>query len=592
MNVLTAVLGVENSLTSQCWVARDVEPDLVAAIARQNSLSEIVARILATRGVAPDSVDFFLMPRLAAHLPDPYILKDMEKASKRIVAAIKSGEKIGIFGDYDVDGATSTSLLSQFLSTVSNCEIINRIPERNEGYGPTLAAMKEFTEAAVSLIITVDCGTTSFEPLETAVSEGAEVIIVDHHEPEVTLPAVYAVVNPKRLDEPVDNPCRHMAAVGVVFLLLVAVNRLLRQEGWYVEGKEEPDLRRWLDLVALGTVCDVVQLRGVNRLFVKSGLNCMANRQNKGLAILSELSGIKEKPTTYHLGFVLGPRLNACGRIGQADLGMRLLCAKDELEAKEIAGQLEELNALRRQMCEEALKQAIFQVEGTPSDDPFVFAYGKEWHAGIIGIIAGRLKDRYKLPSLVMSEENGEIRGSARSVTGVNLGAAVLAAVEKGILTRGGGHAMAAGFSLKPESMETFRGFLKDYISSAQDKPLDRSYVIDGIIDIGAVSGSLIETLSCMEPFGEGNPEPRFAIANVAVSYVQVRKGGHISCTLVGRDGRSKIRAIAFRSVDTEIGQVLMKSKGELYHMAGIIRPDTWRGPGQAQFVIEDIALV
>ncbi|MGN0904906.1 MAG: single-stranded-DNA-specific exonuclease RecJ [Alphaproteobacteria bacterium] len=589
MNMQTAALGVEHSLTSQCWVLREAEPDLVAAIARQNSLSEIVARLLAVRNVAPDAVDFFLAPRLAAHLPDPCILKDMEKAARRLAAAVEKGEKIGVFGDYDVDGATSTSVLTQFLLRVGAADVLPRIPERDEGYGPTAAAMRDFGRDEVSLIVTVDCGTTSFEALAAA---EAEVIVVDHHEPDVTLPPVYAVVNPKRLDEPADNPCRHMAAVGVVFLLIVAINRILRQDGWYSGEREEPDLRRWLDLVALGTVCDVVQLRGVNRLFVKSGLTYLASRANKGLAVLSELSGIKEKPTTYHLGYVLGPRLNACGRIGQASLGMKLLCAGDEGEAREIAARLDELNALRRQMCEEVLKQAIMQIESRVNEEPFVFVSGKDWHAGIIGIIAGRLKDRYKLPSLVMSLEGDDVRGSARSVVGVNIGAAVMAAAEQGILTRGGGHAMAAGFSLKADALPAFKTFLCEYIAAHHEEEVfDNSYVIDGIVDIGAVSSSLVDTLSCMEPFGEGNPEPRFAVANVAVSYVQLRKGGHVSCTLVGRDGRSRMRAIAFRAADSEIGQVLLKSKGELYHMAGLIRPDTWRGPGQVQFVIEDVAL-
>ncbi len=585
-----AVLGVERSVTLRSWIAREVEPDLTAAIARRNGVSEIVARILAGRGVRPDDVDFFLAPRLSAHLPEPYILKDMEKAALRIAEAVMNGEKVAVFGDYDVDGATSSSVLVQFLKSVSCGGVTVRIPERDEGYGPTAEAIGAFADEGASLIITVDCGTTAFDALE-GVAKTTDIVVVDHHEPEIRLPEVFAIVNPKRLDEPVDNPCRHMAAVGVVFLLIVAVNRILRQKGLYSDERPEPDLRRWLDLVALGTVCDVVRLRGVNRLFVKSGLRYMARRQNKGLAVLSELSGIKEAPTAYHLGYVLGPRLNACGRIGRAGLGMKLLCAGDEAEAREIAAQLDELNVLRRQMCEDVLKQAIFQIESRDEDPPIIFAYGKDWHPGIIGIIAGRLKDRYRRPSLVMSVDGDEVRGSGRSVSGLNMGAAVMAALEKGILTRGGGHAMAAGFSLKAENLQAFRSFLEEYMKThggLEEK--DDSYLIDGIVDIGAVSSELVETLSCMEPFGEGNPEPRFAVANVAASYVQVRKGGHVSCTLVGRDGRSRLRAIAFRAADTEIGQVLLKNRGELFHVAGLIHADTFRGAGQAQFIIEDIA--
>lgn len=586
----SAVLGVEKSFTSRTWVAREADADLTAEIARRSGVSEIVARLLAGRGVRPDDVDFYLSPRLAAHLPDPCILKDMQKAAERVAEAVSGKEKIAVFGDYDVDGATSSSVLVQFLRAVSDAETVVRIPERDEGYGPTAEAMETFANGGATLIVTVDCGTTAFDALE-GVAKTTDIIVVDHHEPEVRLPSVYALVNPKRLDELADNPCRHMAAVGVVFLLVVAVNRILRQRGFYCGGKTEPDLRRWLDLVALGTVCDVVRLRGVNRLFVKSGLMHMARRHNKGLAVLSELSGIKEAPTAYHLGYVLGPRLNACGRIGQAGLGMKLLCAADEAEAREIASRLDELNVLRRQMCEEVLKQAIFQIESRDEDAPLIYVWGKGWHSGIIGIIAGRLKDRYRRPAMVMSVEGGEVRGSGRSVAGLNMGAAVMAALERGILTRGGGHAMAAGFSLTEDNLPVFKAFLEDYMKTHTDGEIkDDDYLIDGVVDVGAVGGDLLETLAGMEPFGEGNPEPRFAVADVAVSYVQVRKGGHVSCTLVGRDGRSRLRAIAFRAADSEIGQVLLKSKGELFHMAGLIHADTFRGAGQAQFIIEDIA--
>lgn len=588
----TAVLGVEKSLTSQYWAAREVSADAVSAIVRQGAVSEVVARLLAVREVAPENVDFFLAPSFRNHLPDPYILQDMEKAAERIAAAVKKGEKIGIFGDYDVDGATSSALLTQFLNAVSGGEIVTRIPERDEGYGPSDVAMREFIEADVSLVITVDCGTTAFGPLKILTDAGKDVVIIDHHEPDVSLPAVLAVVNPKRLDEPADNPCRHMAAVGVVFMAVIAVNRLLREQGWYGESRPEPNLMSWLDLVALGTVCDVVRLRGLNRLFVKSGLAHMAQRRNKGLCVLSDIAKIKEKPSAYHLGFVIGPRLNACGRIGKADLGMKLLCAKDEDEAKHIAEKLDELNVVRRQMCEDIYKQALAQVERQEEPESIAFVYGKDWHTGVIGIIAGRLKERYNVPSLVMSQDGEDIRGSGRSVAGSDLGAAVLAAREKGILTEGGGHSMAAGFSLKAEKLPEFKNFLIEYFEThRQDETQDNDYMIDSVVDIGAVSGQLLETLSAMEPFGEGNPEPRFALADVAVSSVRLVGSGHVSCSFVGRNGRSHLRAIAFRAADSILGTTLLNNKGALFHVAGYIRPDTYRGPGNAQFIIEDIAL-
>lgn len=374
-------------------------------------------------------------------------------------------------------------------------------------------------------------------------------------------------------------------------MTIIAVNRLLREKGFYTD-RTEPNLMQFLDLVALGTVCDVVALRGLNRLFVKSGLNTMAQRKNKGLCVLSDLANIKEKPSAYHLGFVIGPRLNACGRIGEASLGMKLLCAADETEAAEIAGRLDELNTIRRQMCEEIYKQAIAQIERAEARESIAFVYGKDWHAGVVGIIAGRLKERYNVPSLVMSQDGDELRGSGRSVAGADLGAAVLAAKEKGILTTGGGHAMAAGFSLKTEKADEFKNFLIDYFEThrqGQERPAD--YLIDSVVDIGAVSGRLLETLNAMEPFGEGNPEPRFAIPDVAVSSVRVVGSGHVSCSFVGRNGKTRLRAIAFRAADSIVGCSLLNHKGALFHVAGYIRPDTFRGGDNVQFIIEDLAL-
>ena len=586
----TAVLGVERSLTSQFWAAGEASQNAVESIARAAAVPEIVARLLAERHVAPENVSFFLAPSFRSHLPDPYILRDMKKAAERIVKSVLNGERIGVFGDYDVDGVTSGALMTRFLKKVG-ADVTTRIPEREEGYGPGEKAMREFVDAGVKLAVTVDCGTTAFEPLAFLTRQGVDVIVIDHHEPDVVLPDVTAVVNPKRLDEPVDNPCRQMAAVGVVFMTLVAVNRLLREKGFYTPDRPEPNLMNALDLVALGTVCDVVALRGLNRLFVKSGLAAMAQRRNKGLCVLTDTANIKEKPTAYHLGFILGPRLNAGGRIGNASLGMKLLCAADEAEAADIAQKLEELNTVRRQMCESIYKQAIAQVESRAENDGVVFVSGRDWHAGVIGIIAGRLKERYNLPALVMARIGDELRGSGRSVAGVDLGAAVLAAKEKGILTAGGGHAMAAGFSLNAEMADEFRAFLVDYFKthgSAVQQTAD--FTIDSVIDVGAVSSGLLETLSAMEPFGEGNPEPRFALPDVAVSGARIVGSGHVSCTFVGRNGKSRIRAIAFRAADSIVGTSLLNAKGTLFHAAGYIRSDTFRGKCVAQFVIEDLA--
>ncbi|MBR4126543.1 MAG: single-stranded-DNA-specific exonuclease RecJ [Alphaproteobacteria bacterium] len=584
-----AVLGVEKSLTSQFWSAREADAGTVADIVRMAAVPEVIARLLAARQVKPENVSFFMHPSFRSHLPDPYILRDMEKAAERIASAVLNGEKIGVFGDYDVDGATSGAVMVQFL-TALGADVVSRIPEREEGYGPSDVAMNEFISAWVSLVVTVDCGTTAFEQLKLLTEHKIDTVVLDHHEPDVRLPDVCAVVNPKRLDEPQDNPCCQMAAVGVVFMTVIAVNRLLREKGFYA-NRPEPRLMDFLDLVALGTVCDVMALRGLNRLFVKTGLSVMAEKKNKGLSALSDLAKIKDKPTAYHLGFVLGPRLNACGRIGNASLGMKLLCAANEDEAYEIAARLDELNTLRRQMCEDIYKQAIGRIESGGQNDALVFVYGEGWHSGVVGIIAGKLKERYNLPALVMAQEGDELRGSGRSVEGADLGAAVLAAKEKGILIAGGGHTMAAGFSLKVEKAEEFKNFLIEYFQTHRSEIQPSvDYPVDSVIDIGAVDGRLLQMLSSMEPFGEGNPEPRFALPDVAVSSARIVGSGHVSCFLVGRNGKSRVRAIAFGAADSIIGISLLNNRGGVFHVAGYIRPDTFRGGDQAQFIIEDLA--
>ncbi len=584
-----AVLGVEKSLTSQFWTARQAEPDAIAQIVRSSAVSEVVARLLAARRVRPENVSFFLQPSFRNHLPDPYILRDMEKAAQRIARAVLSGEKVGVFGDYDVDGATSSALMTLFLKAVG-ADVVSRVPEREEGYGPSDIAMREFIGAGVSLVITVDCGTSAFEPLALLTREKIDAVVLDHHEPDVRLPDVCAVVNPKRLDEPADNPCAQMAAVGVVFMTVIAVNRLLRENGFYA-SRPEPQLMDFLDLVALGTVCDVMALRGLNRLFVKTGLSVLAQKKNKGLCALSQTTKLKDKPTAYHLGYVFGPRLNACGRIGNAALGMELLCAEDEDKAMEIASRLDELNTLRRQMCEEIYKQAIGRIESGDQNEQLIFVYGDDWHPGVVGIIAGKLKERYGLPSLVMAKDGDDLRGSGRSVEGKDLGAAVLAAKEKGILTAGGGHTKAAGFSLKVDRAEEFKAFLIDYFQThhPEKQPVEE-YLIDSVVDIGAVGDQLLQTLSLMEPFGEGNPEPRFALPDVAVSSARIVGSGHVSCSFVGRNGKSRIRAIAFNAADSIVGTSLLNHQGSLFHAAGYIRPDTYNGG--AQFIIEDLAMV
>ncbi|MGN1062723.1 MAG: DHH family phosphoesterase, partial [Alphaproteobacteria bacterium] len=376
------VLGVHQSVNGLTWEFCKTDDRLVLALCQKYGLSELVARSLVARGVSLETVEAFLRPTLKNNLPNPFTLKDMEKAARRMASSVMAGEAIGLMGDYDVDGATSTALLKMFLQ---ECGIrpLCFIPDREDGYGPNTLKMKEFSKSGCHLVVTLDCGMTAFDPIEYGTGIcGLDIIVLDHHDPEKTLPHAYAVVNPKRLDEPADHPCRYLAAVGVVFLFVVALNSILRAKGFY-KDRPEPNLMSYLDLVAFGTVCDVVKLRGVNRLFVKSGLNQMRLMKNKGLAALAAMVGLDEAPTAYHLGYVFGPRINACGRVGKSDIGMRLLSTQDDIEAAVLAQELEDLNLMRRDIESAVLNAATEQVEHRMSDDPFIIVQGEDWHQGV-----------------------------------------------------------------------------------------------------------------------------------------------------------------------------------------------------------------
>ena len=498
-----------------------------------------------------------------------------------------SGEKVGIIGDYDVDGATSSSVLRKFLEFFG-LRVLVHIPDREEGYGPSFAAFEEFAAQEIKLVVTVDCGTTAFDVLDQAAADGFEILVIDHHEAETRLPKVAAVVNPKRLDEENDYPyLKYLAAVGVVYLLIVAINRELRLSGYY-ENHAAPDLLKLLDLVALGTVCDVVPLLGLNRAYVRQGLKIMALRQNLGLKALADVAGLNEAPTAFHLGYVLGPRINAGGRVGDASAGNRLLCAADAETAKTLAEELNKFNAERKDIEAYVLLQAIEQLESTPQAYPIAFVYGTDWHQGVIGIVAGKLKERYNIPAFVMSVEHDEVKGSARSIPGIDLGALVMAAKEKGILTKGGGHTMAAGFSLNEENLPAFKEFAGEYV---RDKLGNEAVVpvigIDGVVSLSGANLDLAEKIKSIEPFGAGNPEPRIVIENVKIMRPSVIGSGHVRCIL-GSDNGGSLKAIAFRAADTAVGTAILQARGERFHVAGLLRKDVWQGNASVQFIIED----
>lgn len=556
-------------------------------IAQRFALPLPVARIIASRGIPVDDVANFINPKLQNLMPDPFCMKDMEKAAKRIAEAIVKKQKVAIIGDYDVDGATSSSVLRLYLESVG-IEPEIHIPERDEGYGPSRQAFDEFAALGAELVITVDCGTTAFDVFDYAGSLNIPVIVLDHHEAEVRLPEVYAVVNPKRLDESDDYPyLKYMAAVGVVFCTIVAVNRELRKQGFFA-GREEPNLLQWLDLVALGTVCDVVPLLGLNRAFVRQGLRIMSLRSNTGLRALIDKSGISEAPSAFHLGYVLGPRINACGRVGEASLGNKLLCSRDDFQAGQLADKLNEFNAQRKEIEAYVLLSAIEMLEGTPQEYPIAFAAGKDWHQGVVGIVAGKLKERYNVPTFVMSIEPDEVKGSARSVPGVDLGALIIAAKEKGLLTKGGGHTMAAGFSLSEDKIEAFHRFAGEYVrQKLGEEDVAPVIEVDSALDLLGANTDFAAALELLEPFGAGNAEPKIVLEHVRIVKPGIVGAGHVRCFLTSGNGGS-LKAMAFKIADTELGKTLLNSQGAVFDIAGVLRRDNWQGRNSVQFIIDD----
>ena len=581
----------KKSLNGNLWDVSSADERLSQALMQQKNLPYIVANILTVRGVNTENADLFLNPKLQTLLPNPSCLKDMDKAAKRIAEAIIKKEKIGIIGDYDVDGATSSAVMCKFLNFFGLMPNV-RIPDREEGYGPCESMFIDFDNNGIKLVITTDCGTSAFEVLDKAAYDGFDIVVLDHHEAEIKLPKVFAVVNPKRLDENNDYPyLKYLAAVGVVFMTIVAVNRELKNMGYYTTNKA-PDLLSFLDLVALGTVCDVVPLLGLNRAYVKQGLKIISLRQNLGIRALSDIAQIGETLSAYHLGFVLGPRINAGGRVGDPSIGNKLLCTTNEIEAKNLAEKLNNFNIERKEIESYVLLQAIEVLEGTAQEYPMAFVYGSDWHQGVIGIVAGKLKERYNVPAFVMSVEQDEVKGSARSIAGIDLGALIIAAKEKGLLTKGGGHTMAAGFSLNEDKIDEFKKFVGEYIKSKLgEEKITPIISIDGTVSLSGANEKLAEAIELLEPFGASNPEPKIIIENVYFANQSIIGSGHVRCFLTDEFGQ-KLKSIAFRAADTQVGKEILASRGERFDVAGTLRKDTWQGRTSLQFIIEDIMRV
>ena len=582
-----AAFGVARSLSGRRWLLKAVNQDIERELLRD--VSPVLARLLALRGVtAPEAADY-LAPKLKHLLPDPNILKDMPAAVVRVSAALEAGERIAIFGDYDVDGSTSAALLSDFLTALGAPPRIY-IPDRmTEGYGPSPAAMRVLHGEGARLVITVDCGAAAIVALEEAKKLGMDVVVLDHHRVEAAPPAL-AHVNPNQPDD--TSGLGHLCAAGVCFLFLVALNRHLRDSGFYeTRGMAEPDLRLFLDLVGLATICDVVPLSGVNRAFVRFGLGQISTLSRPGLAALAGIAGAKAPFTPYHLGYVFGPRINAGGRVGRSSLGVDLLTAREAEQANDFAAQLDLHNKERQAIEKLILEEAIAQ-GATQANAPFILVSGEGWHPGVVGIVAGRLKERFAKPAFVAGFEGGMGRGSARSIPGIDLGGIIRAAAEAKVIEYGGGHAMAAGFSLMAGQIEGFRKFVEDQFSgtgTALAAANDLS--LDAVSSPAGANVALVQEIAAAGPFGAGNPEPLLALPDVRVAFADIVGKAHVKLRLGGGDG-SMLDAIAFRAVGTPLGDGLLAARGRTIHVAGRLRQDDWNGRIRVQLEIEDAAPV
>ncbi len=585
-----ALLGINSSIRKQKWVLRTDDESKISAFTKQG-LSNVTAQILAGRDINPDEARLFLNPTLRQYLPNPSILKDMDKAAIRIVDAVETGEAITIFADYDVDGGTSAAQLIRW-GRAMGAKFGLYIPDRiKEGYGPSIQAFEELKKSGTDLVITVDCGASADEALAAAENIKLPIIVIDHHMMSGGMPPAYALVNPNRPDD--KSGLGDLAAAGVTFMLLVALNREAKRRG--LSGT--PDLLTLLDLTALGTICDVVSLTGLNRAFVAQGLKVLSNKPNLGLEALAEVAGISPPYTTYHCGFILGPRINAGGRIGQADAGARMLSSDEVDEVKRIACELDNINKERRQLQDQILQEALEQVEKLPgihsANGPQVICIAMQgWHAGIIGIVAGRLKDKFNRPALVIGiDAQGVGKGSGRSMGGVDLGAAIIAAREHGILEAGGGHAMAAGLTVSEDKIQKFQIFIEDYLrENVIEARKNASLKIDALLSPSAVGHSLITEIELVGPYGAKMPEPLFAFADMRVTYAQRLNGGHVRCAFEDNAG-ARIAGIAFGAEENGLAEILLAPNPPKIHIAARLKENTWKGRTKIDVQISDLAI-
>ena len=584
----TAALGITRSILGQPWHWRRTSAEMGG---ESLAPDDLVTQLLLARGVARDDLDRQRVPTLRGFMPDPSLFRDMDAAAARLADAVEAREAVTIFGDYDVDGATSAALLVRLLRAL-DVPVGAYIPDRlMEGYGPSGAALVRIGEAGSRLVVTVDCGAQAFDAIAEAKAAGVEVIVVDHHQCATTLPQAFAVVNPNRLDEAPDAAAHgNLAAVGVAFLLGAALLRTLRARGFF-GSRAEPQLIELLDLVALGTVADVARLTGFNRALVTQGLKVMAGRGNIGMAALMDAARLTKPPTASDMGFALGPRINAGGRVGKSDLGVRLLTTGDPQEAADIAQELCRLNEERRAI-EAVVLDAAIEASGATANAPVAIVAGDGWHPGVIGIVAGRLKEKLHRPAIVIAiDEDGVGKGSGRSISGVDLGAAILAAKETGLLVAGGGHAMAAGLTVERARVDALGAFLNERLAADVERASgDRSLLIDAVLAPRGINPLWCEAIESAGPYGAGWPAPRVATGPVRIVESGVVGTDHLRLIVAGDDG-ARFKAIAFRSAETELGQTLLHARGSRkLWLAGRAKRDDWGSRPAAELQLEDAA--
>jgi single-stranded-DNA-specific exonuclease len=577
------------SISGKKWILKKFNQEDLAFIKDNFSLDEITSKLLSIRKIKKAEINSFLNPSIRNFLPNPNILIDMQKSTLRTVEVILKKEKIGIFGDYDVDGASSTALLGNYFSHL-NLDYEIYIPDRKkEGYGPSIKSFEELIFKKVKIIFTVDCGTLSYEAINYAKKKGIDVIVLDHHQSEIKLPKAYSIVNPNRLDD--KSNLQYLCAAGVSFMFLVSLNRELRSISWFKDNNiKEPNLINFLDLVSLGTICDVVPLKGLNRAIVKQGLKVIKSKKNLGLKTLIDVCKIDSNPSVYHLGFMLGPRINAGGRVGKCSHGANLLLNKDPKTTFKIASELDQYNK-ERQILEKDLLKKILDQKKFSLKDPVLIISGTNFHEGVIGIVAARLKDKFNKPVIIISLGEGIGKASARSIIGFDIGSVIIAATQEKILLKGGGHKMAGGFSIKTENIDKFRNFVnRKFKNVNEDLSNEKPLLLDSVISPSAVNLDFYNKVDLLSPFGSGNPEPKFIIQNMRTVNGKIVGEKHIKSVLIGKDG-SAIKSIAFNAVDNDLGSYLIKKNNKIFNIAGKLSLNEWKGQSNVEFIIDDISV-